>query len=881
MSNYSNSIFSEDPNTPWFKAVDLIPKYSTVLDVGCSSGNFGEVIIDRKNAIVDGIEINEKDALIAKTKLRNVYIANIETEDIHFNKEIYDVIYFGDVIEHLVNPITTLKKVKLALKKDGVVIFSIPNMAHISVRLMLLAGKFEYGDTGLLDKTHIHYYDHLEIERVFNEAGYEIDYLDWVSRDIPKEVIELELKKAGLKGSKKFFDSTKDVNASAYQFIGRAIPSSKIIKKDRNKISPPIDMYENHLKEVKKAYENNINEINNQLKIKTAEVERLKKHIVDYQQSIPNRLLIILKRIFRKLRKKPQLYKKLIDKLIPKNSIRRKLLKRLLIKYHLLQPVKPTAYNTWVYQKNKHPEKHEYNRTLIDKGPLISIIVPTYNTPERYFVDLIYSIVSQSYQNWELIIADASTEQTFTNIINKYKCIDNRINIIHNPGKGISANTNKGIEVANGKYVAFCDHDDILDPWALYEVAKDIVNNDTDIVYTDEDKVSENGEIYFDPHFKPDYSPDLFTHVNYINHFTVVRKKLIDKVGGLNPERDGAQDYDLLLRIISATPNINISHVAKVLYHWRAAHNSTASNFSSKNNITKAAKLSLQEYFYSKNIKLTVTPKYNQPGFYSLELKPPNKIAIILTPFEVDSVTSLYIEMLIKYTNLEGLKVQLILPSSVKGNFSNKFIVSKVKEPSDNYLKDAINLAIYENVVVVNTISIPMDENWIRKLCSFLQLQHIFAVSPVIINNEGIIQDGGLVWSGDGDLIYLFKNMPINQFQTIFGNTSWARDVDVLSGRIIAIKKSTLKQALIKGKDNNIHRTIRSITSIEKKDKYNFVNYDIVMSNLSIYLKTKIHPTSNFSSNLLPINNDYIPYTSTEAAMNILLNYKDLKENPL
>jgi 2-polyprenyl-3-methyl-5-hydroxy-6-metoxy-1,4-benzoquinol methylase len=223
MSNYSASSFDEtSQNTSWYKALNLIPSQSTVLDVGCSSGNFGSELIKRQQCAVDGIEIDCADASAARGKLRYVWELNIETDDLGDLKGPYDVIYFGDVIEHLVSPIETLKRIKPFLAKNGQVVFSIPNMAHVGVRLELLGGQFQYAETGLLDKTHLHFYDQPEISRVFQEAGYAIDQLDYVKKDYPRKVLDEELHKLGLAANPSFYDRMRQVDAAAFQFVGSA-----------------------------------------------------------------------------------------------------------------------------------------------------------------------------------------------------------------------------------------------------------------------------------------------------------------------------------------------------------------------------------------------------------------------------------------------------------------------------------------------------------------------------------------------------------------------------------------------------------------------------------------------------------------------------------
>jgi 2-polyprenyl-3-methyl-5-hydroxy-6-metoxy-1,4-benzoquinol methylase len=265
MSNYSDSHFDESSqNTSWYKVFHLIPEKSKVLDIGCSSGNFGVELIKRKNCTVDGIELDKKDFAVAKKKLRKVYQKNVETDNLNDLDKDYDVIYFGDVIEHLKDPIPTLERIKVLLKPKGHILFSIPNMGHVGVRLDLLKGEFNYTETGLLDKTHLHFYTQDEVVRVFNEAGYKIEVLDFVQKDYPRALLKKYLNDLGLEPKDKFYNSMSKTNASAFQFVGTAIPS----KKSHQKLKEfgPIDLFEGFYTNMKNDYQNQINELNNEIK---------------------------------------------------------------------------------------------------------------------------------------------------------------------------------------------------------------------------------------------------------------------------------------------------------------------------------------------------------------------------------------------------------------------------------------------------------------------------------------------------------------------------------------------------------------------------------------------------------------------------------------
>lgn len=255
MSNYSSSEYLDDPNTSWQKTFQLIPAKSTVLDIGCSTGTFGERLIKEKQCTVDGIEIDERDLKAARQKLRKVYNIQIETEDIKVDDK-YDIVFFGDVIEHLARPAQALNKVHALLKPGGRLVFSIPNITHMSVRLMLMSGKIKYGRTGLLDETHLHFYSQEEVYRVLNEAGFAVETFDYTINDIPEPVLKQELKKLGLTADAEFIKLSQSVNAAAYQFIGVAKPAK--VKSQKLPPVSPLNTITKYLDEFNRANDKNL-----------------------------------------------------------------------------------------------------------------------------------------------------------------------------------------------------------------------------------------------------------------------------------------------------------------------------------------------------------------------------------------------------------------------------------------------------------------------------------------------------------------------------------------------------------------------------------------------------------------------------------------------
>lgn len=260
-------------------------------------------------------------------------------------------------------------------------------------------------------------------------------------------------------------------------------------------------------------------------------------------------------------------------------------------------------------------EIEEQKKHIFDRKPIISIVVPVYNTERDALIQTLNSVKSQTYPGWQLCIADAGNEKR-KDVIDMVFQDDSRISYIDVPvNLGISGNTNKAMEAANGEYVAFLDHDDILEPDALFEIVC-MIEKGFEIIYTDEDKVTDDLEFYYKPYRKPDFNKNLILSNNYICHFTVIKKSIVDEIGLLRSEYDGAQDYDYILRAIEKTEKIG--HVARVLYHWRAGERSTSSNPFNKEYAFDAGKRALEDYIVRNGIGGVKVAQMDDPGYYRI-----------------------------------------------------------------------------------------------------------------------------------------------------------------------------------------------------------------------------------------------------------------------
>ena len=254
--------------------------------------------------------------------------------------------------------------------------------------------------------------------------------------------------------------------------------------------------------------------------------------------------------------------------------------------------------------------------------PKISIIVPVFNTPKPYLMDMVESVVNQTYDNWELCIADGFSEKGYIHeILEDYSRRDRRINVKYlKSNKGISSNSNEALLLSTGEYIALLDHDDKLPPFALHKVVEAINEYpDVDFIYTDEDKITKTGKFRFDPHFKPEWSPDTLRSHNYITHLTLIRKDLLEKIGYFREDCDGSQDYDLFLRATEKATKI--IHIPSILYHWRSFHDSSAGNPNAKLYAYQSAKRALKSHLDRIGMEDGRVEDGSYQGTYRIEYK--------------------------------------------------------------------------------------------------------------------------------------------------------------------------------------------------------------------------------------------------------------------
>lgn len=457
-------------------------------------------------------------------------------------------------------------------------------------------------------------------------------------------------------------------------------------------------------------------------------------------------------------------------------------------------------YNAWAVDNDKECFESD---TIIDKQVLVSIVVPTYNTVNQHLLAMVYSVINQHYENWELILVNASDDATCKQAVKNCLDIDTRIKVAEvKRNLGISGNTNLGIDAAQGEYVAFLDHDDVLHPCALHSVVSKIINNNADFVYTDEDKITHDGSVYFAPHCKPKWSPDLLRNVNYINHLTVIKSEFVRQVGGLRPEFDGAQDFDLLLRIIDTCHPV-IEHSPRVLYHWRASESSTASDISNKQYVITAGVRALQEHLDRNKQTATAEALPNRPGFYKVVHKYNLPISIIISPVSPrwQRACRAWINELLKVAAQN--QVELIVGDWYVSPPMTRRVEIKTVTGKD-YWASAAALVSNEVVICFQAAVMPNKPSDLLQLAAVAAQETCATVSPMIITKEHTILDAGLVESDFG-LQPLFRGYSLTD-STPFGSAEWTRDVASPSLTVFASKKENFTKII--ARHNHRHEAI-------------------------------------------------------------------------
>lgn len=425
--------------------------------------------------------------------------------------------------------------------------------------------------------------------------------------------------------------------------------------------------------------------------------------------------------------------------------------------------------------------------------PKVSIVMPVYNVEEQWLRACVESVRNQYYENWELCIADDnSSDAHIKPLLEEFKMLDSRIKVVYREENGhISEASNSALAIATGEFVGLLDNDDTLADFALYEVVK-LLNQhpQADLIYSDEDKLSEDNK-RSQPFFKTDWAPDILLATNYICHFGVYRKNIIDEIGGFRKGYEGAQDYDLVLRFTEKTDQI--FHIQKILYHWRMISNSTAVNPDSKGYAFEAGLKSLEDALERRGIKGTVSHGAF-PGVYNIEYEIVNNglVSVIIPTRDNAADLKACIDSIYEKTIYENFEIIVADNGSEKEEtfklfeyytkkYQDQFKVVRIDMPF-NFSK-INNLAVQESkgeyLLFLNNDITVITKGWMKRMVSYAQQQHVGAVGAKLYYPDNTIQHvgvllgmGGVAGHGHvgyprGDYGYFGKLVTTNNYSSV------------------------------------------------------------------------------------------------------------------
>ena len=439
-------------------------------------------------------------------------------------------------------------------------------------------------------------------------------------------------------------------------------------------------------------------------------------------------------------------------------------------------------------------------------APRISIVVPLYNTPQQFLVELLDSVQNQSYRNWELCMVDAGQDETVGQTVKARAASDPRIRYRKlDKNDGIAGNTNQGFAMVKGDYVALLDHDDILHPCALWYVAQAIAEQGADFVYTDE--VTFEGDIdhltvY---HFKPDYMLDNLRSNNYICHLSVFSAALLAKVGGdERAEFNGSQDYDLYLRLTEQAKKV--VHIPHLLYYWRSSPTSVASNISAKMYCLEAAMKALRAHYKRVGVPVDdVTMIPNTPGFYKTDytITKPGKVSILIPSCDHGADLRTCVDSIYRKTTYADFEV-LIIENNSKENGTFRLYEQLQKEHPDNlrvlYWKgtgfnySALNNfgakeATGEYLLLLNNDTEVITPRWLEEMVMYAQQERVGCVGVKLLYPDNTIQHAGIGFGYLTLAAHMHKNFPVGH-PGYMGRLVYAQDVYAVTAACLMVRKS-------------------------------------------------------------------------------------------
>lgn len=439
------------------------------------------------------------------------------------------------------------------------------------------------------------------------------------------------------------------------------------------------------------------------------------------------------------------------------------------------------GYTRWVKQFDTLDDADR--RAILDhvdrfrRRPRVSVLMPTYNSPERWLRQAIESVCNQLYPDWELCIADDASPQPHVRaILEEYQRLDERIKIVFRDRNGhISAASNSALELATGEFVALLDHDDELPEHALYMVALALDDApELNLIYSDEDKIDEYGR-RFGPYFKPDWNPDLLGAQNMISHLGVYRSEVIRSIGGFREGVEGSQDWDVALRVGEKISPSTIRHIPHVLYHWRAIAGSAAIGHEEKSYVVSASKRVVLEHLQRINQSASVEPAFS--SFVRIRYPLPTPAPLVSIILFGNSTIS---EELIRRTHYPALE---IIPCPLNNDCSLAETVNRTAKQARGEL-----------LCILDAGWLPETEDWLEELVGQAKRPEIGAVGPMQLDTDGNIQSALTVLCntlGKNRVSWSFYQGLNRQDKGVAGRAALPQNVTILAPGCLILRTET------------------------------------------------------------------------------------------
>ncbi len=494
-------------------------------------------------------------------------------------------------------------------------------------------------------------------------------------------------------------------------------------------------------------------------------------------------------------------------------SVKQRLRARLAKAQSRLPLLKHRSYREWaqLYDTISPTDRDMIGKHLaaLSHAPLISVVMPVYNTPDALLREAFDCVRAQLYPNWELCVADdASTLPTVQSTLQNYAALDSRIKITRRETNGnISLASNSALELSSGEFVALMDHDDILPEHALYEVVA-LLNEhpDADVIYSDEDKVSDDGKRML-PYFKTDWNPELFLGHNMISHLGVYRRTLLEMIGGFRHGFEGSQDYDLALRATAATTAARIHHIPAVLYHWRQSKGARSFSESQLDRCIAAARRAKRDFLAARKERAVVVQNPSIPFWEEIRRTVPDPaplVTIVVLAKNQAKPLKRCVDGLLNRTNYPNFEIIII-----DGNSPD----AKMRALLDLYRRDdRVQIIPYEgefnysdmnnkavasargDIIALVSSDIDIKEpDWLAEMVSLAALPENGVVGGKLLHPNGRIQHGGVILGLRGVVGHAFANTKGHE-KGYFGRLVMASNISAVTAACLVVRKSVFEE---------------------------------------------------------------------------------------